>query len=77
MLTINIPGFRILALKHLVLDFNGTLACNGEVLPCVAERLVALAGRLVVHVETGDTFGNAAEALKDLPCQVELLPEAG
>lgn len=77
MLTVSIPGFRILALKHLVLDFNGTLACNGEVLPGVAERMVALSGRLVIHVATGDTFGNAAAALKGLPCQVELLPEAG
>lgn len=77
MLTINIPGFKILALKHLVLDFNGTLACNGEVLPGVAERMVALAGRLAIHVVTGNTFDNAAQALAGLPCQVELLSGTG
>lgn len=77
MLTINIPGFKILALKHLVLDFNGTLACGGEVLPGVAERLAALAGRLAIHVVTGNTFGNAASALEGWPCQLEMLPGEG
>ncbi len=32
MLTITIPGAQALQLEHLVLDFNGTLACDGELL---------------------------------------------
>ena len=32
MLTIDIPGMRLLELEHLVLDLNGTLAQDGEVL---------------------------------------------
>jgi peptide-methionine (S)-S-oxide reductase len=49
MIRINIPGFRDLQLIHLVLDYNGTLALDGKVLPGVGEALTALASRIEVH----------------------------
>lgn len=56
-----------LHLLHLVLDYNGTLACRGRLLPGVAERLRALGRCVAVHVVTFDTFGTVrgqlAEAL--------------
>ena len=39
MLDLNIPGAQPLRLSHLILDYNGTLACDGSILPGVAERL--------------------------------------
>jgi soluble P-type ATPase len=60
MIRIDIPGGEILELTHLVLDFNGTLALDGQLLPGVSERLKALAGHLTVHIVTADTFGNVA-----------------
>ena len=30
MLELQVPGFKDLCLKHLVLDYNGTLACDGR-----------------------------------------------
>jgi hypothetical protein len=39
MLEINIPGFKDQCLSHLVLDYNGTLACDGRPLAGVRERL--------------------------------------
>jgi len=67
MIDIPIPGFRDLHLKFLVLDFNGTLALDGQLLPGVVERLAELAAALELHVVTADTFGTAARVLDGLP----------
>ena len=42
MLEIDISGYRMLRLEHLVLDYNGTLACDGGLLDGVKDRLKAL-----------------------------------
>lgn len=57
---IDIPGRGRLSLTQLVLDLNGTIACDGEVLPGVAERVAALAGQLEITLLTADTHGRAA-----------------
>jgi soluble P-type ATPase len=77
MLEIAIPGADTLRLEHLVADFNGTLACDGVLLPGVGEALSRLAGTLAIHVVTADTFGRAGEALADVPCQLAVLPDGG
>ena len=74
MLEINIPGRRALRLEHLVLDYNGTLACDGELLDGVRDRLDALAGALHVHILTADTFGKARAQLVGVPCDLSILP---
>ena len=42
MIEVAIPGDGRLGLSFLVLDYNGTMACNGTLLDGVAERLIAL-----------------------------------
>jgi soluble P-type ATPase len=74
MLEIAIPGGDTLHLDYLVADYNGTLACDGTLLPGVAEDLRRLAECLAIHVVTADTFGCAREALAALPCQLAVLP---
>jgi soluble P-type ATPase len=74
MLEIAIPGYRTLRLQHLVLDYNGTLACDGALLGGVKERLVALAATLQIHVLTADTFGKARDELSSVPCTLSILP---
>jgi soluble P-type ATPase len=74
MLTISIPGYKDLRLEHLVLDYNGTLACDGELLDGVADALEVLADDLQVHVVTADTFGKVRDRLADSPCKVVVLP---
>jgi soluble P-type ATPase len=32
MIEIDISGYKTLQLKHLVLDYNGTLACDGQLI---------------------------------------------
>ena len=74
MLTIEIPGSPPLYLHHLVLDYNGTLAIDGRLLPTVADLLNALSSHLTVHVITADTFGTAQAALTGVTCQLGILP---
>jgi soluble P-type ATPase len=74
MLDIDIPDFGQLRLEHLVLDYNGTLAGDGQLLAGVAERLRTLSARLNIHVLTADTFGSVKSSLAGLPCQVVILP---
>ena len=70
MISQTIPGFGALRLQHLVLDYNGTLALDGRLLPSVRPRLRALARLVSVHVITADTFGTVERALRGLPCEV-------
>jgi soluble P-type ATPase len=74
MIDITIPGFGELHLAHLVLDYNGTLAVDGKMLPGVSDRLAGLAGRLDVHVVTADTFGLVQSAMGGLDATVTVLP---
>lgn len=63
-LELDIPGRGHLVLKYLLLDYNGTLADRGALLPGVTERLRRLSQRMEVHILTADTFGTVREALK-------------
>jgi len=74
MIAIDIPGFRELELEHLVLDYNGTLALDGTLLPGVADLLAALAASLRIHVVTADTFGLAEAQLTGLPVVLAVVP---
>lgn len=73
MLTIEIPGYDHLALEHLVLDLNGTLALDGEILPGVAERLVALSPHLQIHLLTADTWGRGSDTAAALDISLHRL----
>jgi len=77
MIEIAIPGHGKLKLKHLVLDYNGTLAVDGRLLAGVRDALVELANELEVHVLTADTFGIARAGLEGVPCTLTILPADG
>jgi soluble P-type ATPase len=74
MIHFDIPGLDPLPIKHLVLDFNGTLAVDGTLIPGVKSRLSELGRDLDIHVLTADTFGTVEASLKDVPCTVSVLP---
>ncbi len=75
MIEIVIPGYETLQLKHLVLDHNGTLACDGILIEGVKERLQKLADLLEIHILTADTFGKARAQLRDAPCKLSILTD--
>lgn len=74
MLEVTIPGFYTLNLRHLVLDFNGTLAYDGQLLGGVKACLDALSRHLQVHILTADTFGKAKAELSGVACKLSILP---
>jgi soluble P-type ATPase len=73
-ITVAIPDFGRLQLDHLVLDYNGTLARDGKLLPAVPRLLRSLAKKIRIHVVTADTFGMAVGQLKGLPVTLKILP---
>lgn len=74
MIPLSIPGFNNgIVLRNLVLDFNGTLAVDGKLIPGVKKLLISLSKKISIHVVTGDSFGTAEEQLKDIPCKIKLL----
>jgi soluble P-type ATPase len=74
MIEVAIPGHGVLNLEYLLLDFNGTLAVDGELVSGVKKRLKALSKELDIHVVTADTFGGAKAQLKGLPVELAILP---
>jgi soluble P-type ATPase len=73
MFEIEIPGFGLVQLEHLVSDFTGTLSVDGILLPGVEDRLNHIAAFLKIHILTADTFGRAQEELKGVVCQIHIL----
>lgn len=73
MIEVAIPGRGTFVYDHLVLDFNGTLACDGVLLTGVAGRLRSLSAVLVLHVVTADTFGTASGELAGVPLNPTVL----
>jgi P-type E1-E2 ATPase len=57
MIEVEIPGFTAFKFKHLVLDVNGTLAKDGQLLEGVVELLAQLRAKLEIHLVTADTHG--------------------
>lgn len=75
MIELQIPGYKKLQLEHLVSDYNGTMAVDGQLITGVKEALVNLADKLQIHVLTADTFGKVETETKDIPCKLSILPK--
>jgi len=73
MIAIQIPGFRSIELHHLVMDYNGTLAIDGQLIEGVAERLEKLSTQIQIHVITANTFGRVKEQLRGFPVEMVIL----
>lgn len=55
MIELTLPGRGDIQLEHLVLDVNGTLALDGQLLEGMARLLTGLGDRLTIHLVTADT----------------------
>lgn len=75
MLKFEIPNRETIQAEYLVLDYNGTLAIDGKLLPGIKEKLNSLADDIKIYVVTGDTFGNARESLKEVRCECIIVQE--
>lgn len=66
MIEINVTGRQNYELKHLVLDLNGTLACDGILIEGVEERIATLNKIINIIIITADTHGSAEKLGKQL-----------
>jgi len=57
MIKFNVPGVGEYELEHLVMDVNGTLAVDGQLMDGVAAKISALRKSLTIHLLTADTHG--------------------
>ena len=73
MFEIDIPGFGLVRLEHLVTDFTGTLSIDGTLVPGIREQLSKISEFLKVHVVTADTFGKAKGEMEGVNCEFHLL----
>lgn len=71
--SIEIPNFKTVALKHIVLDYNGTIAKDGLLKSDVKCLLPQLCERYRVHVITADTFGSVHKQVADFDVTVKVL----
>jgi len=56
-----------------VLDYNGTIARDGRLIPGVKDLLAELSESLAIHIVTADTFGSAQRELKVIPCKITVI----
>lgn len=71
---IEVPGYKILDLRYLVLDYNGTIAEDGKIPEEVKERLTELGEIFEIYVLTADTHGTAAKECEGLPLKIMTFP---
>lgn len=78
-MNIDIPGYKILEIDYVVMDFNGTIAVDGLLTATVKQRLIRLAELYHLFVITSDTQGTAARELEGLPITLKVFnhPNAG
>jgi len=77
MITIDIPGREIITIEHLVLDYNGTVAEDGQLIDGVEERMRSLKELVNIHVLTADTYGTVRAQCDPIGVHVETFPRAG
>ncbi len=70
---LSIPGVGDLEVKHLVLDFNGTIARDGQLLSNLDQTLQKLAEKITIHILTADTGGTVRHELAGLPCTLHII----
>ena len=61
MIIVEIPGRPKLTIEHLVLDVNGTIAQDGQLVRGVIDRVQRLRKILEIHLLTADTHGRRRE----------------
>jgi len=73
-MVIDIPGYKTLEIKNLILDYNGTVATDGSIHNEIKEKLILLSKEFNIYILTADTYGNAKEHCKNLPIAIKTFP---
>lgn len=70
---IEIPNFKMLDIRHIVCDYNGTIAKDGSVKPEIKALFETLSQTYALHVITADTFGSVHQQLHDYNVHIKVL----
>lgn len=70
---IKINNYKDLTIKHIVLDYNGTLAKDGILQEGVKKLLPKLSKLYTLHVITADTFGSVQAQVSAFDVEVQVL----
>jgi P-type E1-E2 ATPase len=73
MLEVDIPSRGGVRLEYLVLDVNGTIALDGQLIPTVHERLGRLSKKLDLWLVSADTQGTLTELATALQAKARRL----
>ena len=73
-MVIDIPGYKVLDVDTLLLDYNGTIAVDGIIPESVKNRICRLANDFKILVLTADTHGTARKQCEGLPLEVCTFP---
>ncbi|MCT4535308.1 ATPase P [Halodesulfovibrio sp.] len=76
MLKVAIPGFEPMEFDHLVLDFNGTIAFDGNIIHGVEPAISMLAQLVTVHILSADTNQNVTQQVAHLPVTTRVVNSA-
>lgn len=70
---IDIPGMKSIDIKNIVLDYNGTIALDGKLLPEVESKIVHLSKEGIgVHILTADTHDTVQKQCGHLPANIKI-----
>ena len=73
MVSIDIPGKGKMNIENLVLDFNGTIAYDGNIKNGIREKIQRVHEMGInIYILTADTYHQAAEQCKDMPVTLEI-----
>ena len=61
-----IPGREPIKIKHVLFDYNGTIAIDGQLIDGVDKIINELAGDIRFHVITADTYGSVEKELANI-----------
>lgn len=73
MIELDIPGWGKRNIEHVVMDFNGCLGFEGQLISGVDDRLPMLSMRARLHICTADTFGTVKEQTRPFECALKIL----
>jgi|SRR6056297_2431855 len=73
MIELSLPNSKKINIKHLVLDFNGTIANDGILIAGVKEKLINLSKILNIHIITADTYGTINKQFNDKNIKIETI----
>ena len=71
---VDIPAYKAMDLRYLVLDYNGTIAVDGKIPGKIKEKITELSHQFKIYIVTGDTHGNVKKACEKLPVEVYKCP---